>query len=483
MGHLKGVPKMTTKPPQEDEPTVRPARLILGNDTLAADLVAYQRTTTARPDGGRAWHRLQERMSPRRGPVGALVAVLLLCGAVSAWVFVLRTGTRVLPAAPATLASPSLMEPGSASRALPQGTVAIGQHASATVRPGSQVSFRKVDKTAEIVVSRGGVAIHTSGDRADPVRVLAGSYVFIDIGTRFDVALNQGAVDLRVFEGAVEVWHQPPGGSRTLLQVVSGPSGAWRNEEVATTPAVIAPSMPPAALSESTDKAATPGAVAQPPNTPRSTISAPPRSRPPRSSHTTGESDPASPGCEALLAGANTKAALDCLELRILGTGLGAETAHYEKARLLRDRLNDPAKAARILENYRHLFPTGSLTLEVRLSLIDLLPRLRRHDEALTESARLLAEMPQLERAAELHLLRGNVYREAKSDCRLALREYAKAEAADSPAGADARFFGALCAEQLGDREGARAKYEAYLREGPAAHSLEARRRLSLLRP
>ena len=73
------------------------------------------------------------------------------------------------------------------------------------------------------------------------------------------------------------------------------------------------------------------------------------------------------------------------------------------------------------------------------LSLVEILPRLGRNQEALELSGALLAQQPALERAAELRLLRGNIYSEALKNRAAAAREYALAAAAQGPVGTEAR--------------------------------------------
>ena len=89
--------------------------------------------------------------------------------------------------------------------------------------------------------------------------------------------------------------------------------------------------------------------------------------------------------------------------------------ALYELARLRRDVLGDADGALAALGDYRQRFPAGSLRNEVEVSRIELLARLKRGPEALEASERLLGTPGGRERAAELRLLRGNVYRAAGS--------------------------------------------------------------------
>jgi hypothetical protein len=102
---------------------------------------------------------------------------------------------------------------------------------------------------------------------------------------------------------------------------------------------------------------------------------------------------------------------------------LAHELEAYEAARLRRDE-GDLAGAVAAFRDCRRRFPRGLLRLEVDLSIVELLPRLGRFQEALAESAALLAAHPHGERTAELHRLRGNIYRDALGDPASAKREY-----------------------------------------------------------
>ena len=73
---------------------------------------------------------------------------------------------------------------------------------------------------------------------------------------------------------------------------------------------------------------------------------------------------------------------------RAEGSGLGAEMALYEVARLRRDVLADAAGALRALAEYRTRFPAGSLRREADMSQLELLVQLGRTDEALIELGR-----------------------------------------------------------------------------------------------
>lgn len=170
-----------------------------------------------------------------------------------------------------------------------------------------------------------------------------------------------------------------------------------------------------------------------------------------------------------------------CFEHRARGSGLGAEMALYEVARLRADVLRDGSGALDALREHGVRFPQGSLRHEVDLFEVELLARLGRAREALKGSEELLATASGAERAAELHLLRGNVYRQALSDPVAAEREYARAEALGGASGAQATYLRALCFETLGNAPAAIDGYRRYLSVAGRPQREQARARLQHL--
>ena len=168
---------------------------------------------------------------------------------------------------------------------------------------------------------------------------------------------------------------------------------------------------------------------------------------------------------------------------------LFAEVALYQLARLHRDRLGDPDAALRVLLDHRHRFPGSPLRHEVDLSIAELLPKLGRYREALDETAAVLRAHPDGVRAGEMHLFRGQIFREGLRDCAAAVREYDAATAtggADDPgrAGAGARtqdaatFWRGVCLESLGRGGDARAAFQRYLALPHPVRAAEATRHL-----
>ncbi|HEX7505838.1 MAG TPA: tetratricopeptide repeat protein, partial [Polyangia bacterium] len=187
--------------------------------------------------------------------------------------------------------------------------------------------------------------------------------------------------------------------------------------------------------------------------------------------------------CGALATSKRTHEALGCYQARAAKTGLAGETAQYELARLLRDALGEPERALAAFRDQRARFPTGALRPEADLSIIELLPRLGRHSEALVETDKFLATHAPAERRGEIRLLRGNIFREVLHDLDKAEREYARGSESGGRTGDDCRFLHAVCLEALGRREDARQAYQTYLLRAGAAHVQEAKARLDHLRP
>ena len=124
-----------------------------------------------------------------------------------------------------------------------------------------------------------------------------------------------------------------------------------------------------------------------------------------------------------------------------------------------------------------------ALRTEADLSIIEILPRLGRHAEAIAETDRYLSAHPTAERLGEIRLLRGNIFREVLRDLAQAEREYARGAEASGRNGDDCRFLRAVCLEARGRKDEARKAYETYVLRGGAAHVQEAKDRLGHLGP
>jgi tetratricopeptide repeat protein len=170
-----------------------------------------------------------------------------------------------------------------------------------------------------------------------------------------------------------------------------------------------------------------------------------------------------------------------CFAQRAAGSGLRAEMALYEMARLRRDSLGDGSAALAALSDYRQRFPDGTLRHEVDVARVELLVRLGRTREALRESEELLASPAGRARAAELHVLRGNMYRTALSDPRSAEAEFASAERLGGSLGAEAAYLRGTCLEALGESAAALQVYQRYLSTPDRPRAAEAAKRVAVL--
>jgi len=108
--------------------------------------------------------------------------------------------------------------------------------------------------------------------------------------------------------------------------------------------------------------------------------------------------------------------ALTCYQDQAEQGGLAGETGNYGLARCGAIRSANLASALQAFQRMRSRFPGGVLRTEADLSIIEILPRLGRHSDALAESERFLIAHPEAGRSGEIHLLRGNIFREALHD-------------------------------------------------------------------
>jgi tetratricopeptide (TPR) repeat protein len=190
---------------------------------------------------------------------------------------------------------------------------------------------------------------------------------------------------------------------------------------------------------------------------------------------------PAGPDCLALARQGQTREAERCFVERARGSGLGAEMALYELGRLRRNVLADPVGALSALEEHALRFPGGSLRREVQMSSLELLVQLGRSQEALERSSALLAAQAGGGRAAELYLLRGDIFRRSLHDLRAAEREYGSAERLAGSAEAEATYLRGVCLEGLGESSAASEAYRRYLAKPSRPRAADVQRRLERL--
>jgi hypothetical protein len=336
----------------------------------------------------------------------------------------------------------------SAGVKLGSGERRLSDGSTVNLATGGSARLRERGKATSVVLDGGKLTLAVEPRHADAeLEVLAGTYRFKVIGTRFSVTRSGDRVELSVDEGRVAV----QGVEGEIVTVSAG--GTWSSAD----PTRVVPTHDaPAAKGPAPTRPEAPSNADQPAST---------------------------PDCRDLARRGEPRKAEACYLERAAGTGLEAETAFLEVARLRRDVLGELPSALSALEGYRKRFPNGSLRSEADLAHVVLLTRLGRHDEALAESQGLLDSPTGNERAFELHLLRGNIYRKNLGNPRLAAREYAKGEQLDG-ASSEATYFLGSCLEELGDAEGAASAYRRYLDKAPKGKRAgEVRVRLERLSP
>ena len=185
--------------------------------------------------------------------------------------------------------------------------------------------------------------------------------------------------------------------------------------------------------------------------------------------------------CRGWVSQARPERAVDCYQALARDSGIGAEVALYEAARLSAEALGDAPRALKLLEQHRARFPNSALRVEVEWLQVRSLERAGRLNEALTGSEALLDSAGGRSLASKLHLLRGRIYADLRHDCALALSEYVALLGEPGPAGDEAEFKRAQCLEQLTKPEEARAAYQRYLGRADARSATAARARLSAL--
>lgn len=158
------------------------------------------------------------------------------------------------------------------------------------------------------------------------------------------------------------------------------------------------------------------------------------------------------------------------LQTLIEGGGPHLDLALYELARLRQAHLGDLPGAIELFDRYRSSYPHGALEPEAGLSIIQAELARGELDRARTEMDRFLAEHPGSERAEEVHLLRGNVLREARQ-CAQAIEDYRLCK--DPGVADDALYFTAWCEKRLGHAEAAIGALRGYLKRFPAGRHLD----------
>jgi hypothetical protein len=377
----------------------------------------------------------------------------------------------------------------SSPASLPSGRVDLLGQATVLLSADAVASGRMQAEDTEISLGKGKIDLDVL-PRAPghEFSVRAGRYRFTVLGTSFTVMQTRSRLELLVKEGTVAVWR----GERRLTTVHAGQGWATELSSDALSgmsPVDVVPSAVPAPVRtdppSATVSALAPPAAAEP--APLPAASAPPPAPEPKVTVPAPVVDPSRgaptmtatlKSCGELAAGKRTASALACYQENARQGGLAGETAQYELARLWRDSLGQPEHALASFKEQRSRFPSGALRIEADLSIIELLPRLGRHAEAMAESEQFLAAHPRAERRGELRLLRGNILRVALHDVGRAEREYLLGSEAGGRIGDDCRYLHAVCLETLGRTEEARKEYRAYLLQRGAAHIQEVKKHL-----
>ena len=152
-------------------------------------------------------------------------------------------------------------------------------------------------------------------------------------------------------------------------------------------------------------------------------------------------------------------------------SGPHAALALYDLGRLRQRELGDPPGALRAYLRYERDYPHGPLAQEVLLSAIEIAVQRPDPEVALAQMNRFLDEHPDGERAPEIHLLRGNLYR-GRGDLRRALRDYGDAKGPGVEE--EGLYYGAWCQQKLGDADAAAESLRDYERRFPhGAHARE----------
>jgi hypothetical protein len=116
--------------------------------------------------------------------------------------------------------------------------------------------------------------------------------------------------------------------------------------------------------------------------------------------------------CAALARTGAAEEAITCYEKLAGGSGISAELALFEQARLAGKVLNRPDRALLTLQSYRQRFPQGALRAEVMLAQIDWLLTSGQSAQALAVIDEALSSGLVSERAAELEQVRARLQRE-----------------------------------------------------------------------
>ncbi len=417
----------------------------VAGDPVAAVLVAANRLWRAdAAEEARVWHALQRRRSPDRARRGwrpgaiALAAVaiaLLVVVAVRRPVRSPEIAVGPARAKPAALSGPPAAiarEPPAAggggdvtgapapARAS-EGALAplpapiLGEVVAANgvrarlSRQGVATLLPDTSGQAAIVLARGQLDVDMTSaptttmppaePHAEAISVRASSVRILGDGGRFHVDTDGTRVGVTVQSGAVRIYSS----RRLLARVVAGQHWTFTPRAGAL---AHAPALEPGASAERVPAPAAPAPEVD---------------------------------CLVHARTGATDRAIACFQAQAAASGLSAEVALLEIARLRRDVSGDLGGAERALDEYRRRFPRGTLSVEAGIARVELLLRLGRPNDALVE-ARPLPE-------------------------------------------GEGEFWRAVCLAKLGRRDEARAAFDGYLARPDTTRRREAQRRRAELAP
>jgi hypothetical protein len=279
-------------------------------------------------------------------------------------------------------------------------TIDLGSDGRVVAGPGTLARLQRSargDGTVTLVVERGSLLAHVRPRRKDaPFIIETPAYRARVVGTVLRVVAHDDAsASIAVGHGAVEV--TPRGGSPRLVR-----SGERWPADSTDRPSADELARMGSADLEGAGPAAF-GVIATP---------LPAAARPAQAA--------ASAACETL----HGDAAITCwLAVADHADPLRAESALYQAGFIRMHELGDPAFALGIWERQRSRFPHGVLADEAQTSIIDALVALHRTRAAEVEIADYLRAHPTGLRSAELHFVRGTLFRDDDRSCRRAARE------------------------------------------------------------
>ena len=399
------------------------ARLIKGDDALGRALRQMQQERPSAAQEARAFDRLQHRIGQAERWRWRSPALVLAIAISVVSLFVLYVGSsRKRPASTASAASaiPVFRQLDELFRPLAAGPQSLDDGTLVHLSDVGQAKVRRLPTQGIVVeLQRGSLDSSVPRQRErEAYEVRGGGYRFRVLGTRFRVSLDAQATRLDVSEGKVEILQ----GEQRIALVSAG--GTWQGTRLEIE-GQSGPAQPgdPSGQTGLVD-AGTPKESA---NSPSNAV--------PTLQHA---------NCLELAREGTSKQALACFEREAQGSGLGAEVAQYEIARLRRDVLGDPRGALKELHTYTRRYPHGTFNTEARLSIVQLLASLGRTSEALRDSEELIRSGAAKERTLELRLLRGNLYRRA-GNCTQAKLELAVVIESKSPLAEQAQHLIAGC--------------------------------------